>query len=243
VNATSICFATISSRSKSSLSNAFILNEFNLFIYDCQSRGLNPLKNEIYFVKRLVWDSQQQAKVGVATHQVSIDGLRIIAQRSGEYRGQTQVEYGATVLFNEVNVPEYAEVGIYREGFTHPVYARAYFAEYAQVYKGKDKQEYMGNMWAKMPRHMIQKCAEALALRKTFPDFLGNLYSEDEMSQADILPQQTTPEEVKELQSCQQCKAPVDVKTAKMSQKVLGDGKIFCSQHQTQIHNPKPKNE
>jgi len=138
--------------------------EFNLFLYDAQSRGLNPLRNEIYFVKR----------GGKATHQVGIDGFRKIAQSTGEYEGQTKTEFGSA----QNGIPEYAEVGVYRRGFKEALYARAYFKEYAQSYNGK-----LGTMWAKMPHLMIAKCAESLALRKAFPAELAGLYTGDEMGE------------------------------------------------------------
>lgn len=135
--------------------------EFNLFVYDCQSRGLNPLKNQIYFVKR-------GAK---GTHQVGIDGFRSIAQRTGEYEGQTPVKY-SEISAEGAKCPEWVEVGVWRKGFREALVARAYFKEYFQT----------SNMiWKTMPIVMLSKCAEALALRKAFPDDLGGLYTSDEM--------------------------------------------------------------
>src|SRR5207237_10601340 len=36
-------------------------------------------------------------------------------------------------------------------------------------------------MWRKRPRGQLEKCAEAAALRRAFPDVLGNEYAAEEM--------------------------------------------------------------
>jgi phage recombination protein Bet len=141
--------------------------EFEILWRGAVSRGLDPVKKQIHFVSR--WDEAKNKNVW--SSQVSIDGFRAIAERTGEYEGQDEPTYQRD--------PEegylIARVTVYRKG-RRPSVGVARWPEFAQM-KGTNPTY----MWKKMPYHMLAKCAEALALRKAFPEDLSGLYTPEEM--------------------------------------------------------------
>ena len=143
-----------------------------VFFHQAQRSGLDPFKREIYMITRK----------GKPTIQTGIDGFYKIADRVSRKTGGTwgisetlwcgQDGQWADVWL-QAGPPAAAKVTLERNGarFTVVALTSEYMAQ--------------GPMWQKMPARMIAKCAEALAIRKAFPEDLSGLYTADEMAQAD----------------------------------------------------------
>jgi phage recombination protein Bet len=141
-------------------------DELQLFLYQCKRTGLDPMTRQIYFMKR----------AGKMTIQTSIDGFRVIAERSGDYAGQDEP------VFEEDNGKLIkATVKVYRWRGEQR-YCAAVGVAYMNEYYPQAGQDFM---WKKMPHTMLAKVAEALALRKAYPQDLSGLYTTEEMQQTE----------------------------------------------------------
>lgn len=150
-------------------------DEFALFIGTANRLGLDPFAKQIYAVKR----RDHRNNIDVMTVQVSIDGFRVTAARTGQLDGQGGPWWcgddGEWVeAWLRPNPPAAAKVLVYRRGCTHPFTGVATFKSYVQK----------SPMWDRLPDVMLAKCAEALALRKAFPSELSGVYAPEEMAQA-----------------------------------------------------------
>ncbi len=162
-------------------------DEFALFLHQCERTGLNPFARQIYCLGRRTRDDAGNWVVAMVT-QVGIDGQRLVAERTGLYRGQTvPVFFDAAGNAREVwldtrKPPVACKVGVMKEGFAEPLYVVALYDEYVQ--RKRDNQP--AAMWANKPTVMLAKCAEAAALRKAFPQELSGLYTEEEVPPENI---------------------------------------------------------
>lgn len=175
-------------------------HEIERFRIVCERTGLDPFSRQIYarVQNRNVKKGDKWEKVPEVVIITSIDGLRSIAERSCEYRGQTAPEwyylnddtgkpgwYDVCIIKrdpkgNPLTIIDSCRVGVKRKDFDAPVYGIANYASFA-VYE-KDGEKWVPSLfWKKMPEHMIAKVAEAQALRKAFPALAQGLYIEEEI--------------------------------------------------------------
>src|SRR5262245_28217205 len=159
-------------------------DELALFLQIAKRTGLDPFDRQIYFIKRKQKNKRSGEWEEIGQTQVSIDGLRVVAERTGEMDGQDVHWCGADGSWADVwlqdTPPAAARVVVYRKGCAHGFIGIARFDEYVQTYQDKPT-----GLWTKMPANMLAKCAEALALRKAFPKQMSGVYTREEMAQAE----------------------------------------------------------
>lgn len=152
--------------------------QLELLLYQAKRTGLNPITRQIYAIFRNSKEGNNWVKK--MTIQTSIDGFRVIAERSGNYGGQSEPTFAEDKNGNLISCK--ITVFRFRNDVHYPAAtAVAYWDEYCQ----KDKEGNLAKMWRDMPRTMLSKVAEALALRKAYPQDLSGLYTNDEMLQAE----------------------------------------------------------
>lgn len=145
----------------------------------CKARKLDVLKKPVHIVPMPYKDENDQWKKRDVV-MPGINEVRITAMRTGLYAGADKPEWGPPVGHLGVTAPEYCTYTVYR--FNHnqkiPFPATVYFEEACGT---TDYGKKLNAMWTRRPRGQLEKCAEAAALRKAFPEEVGNEHVPEEM--------------------------------------------------------------
>lgn len=164
-------------------------DELALFVQTSKRLSLDPFARQVFAVKR--WDSKK--RIEVMAIQVSIDGFRLVAERTGKYAGQLGPFWTADgkewlEVWLSKEPPAAAKVAVLRTDFREPLWSVATWEQYKQ-----EGREGITPMWRRMGPLMLGKCAESLALRRAFPNELSGVYTAEEMDQAGPVADYTPP--------------------------------------------------
>lgn len=158
----------------------------------CRARNLDIFKRPVHIVP--MWDSSRRQYI--ETVWPGISEIRTTAHRTRQYAGCEETEFGpeATETFSgrvkqngnwvdheiTLTFPAWAKVTVYKliEGHRVPYTAKVFWKE---AYATQGKADIPNSMWCKRPYGQLDKCAEAAALRKAFPEEIGNEYAAEEM--------------------------------------------------------------
>jgi len=146
--------------------------DFELFISHCRKYNLSPEAQQIFLVPR----------GNSFTTQVSLQGLRTLAFRTGIFGGTTGVEYvDKDGTWHKYWIKDYPPSGARdfanREGLVTPAHHFVKFDSFCV----RNNNGQLQNQWKQKPEHMIGKCATAGAIRAAFPDYFGGITIPEEI--------------------------------------------------------------
>lgn len=163
----------------------------------CKARNLDPFKKPVNIVPMY----SKAAKGYVETVWPGISEIRTTAHRTGGYAGIDQVECGPKIV-SKWTIPESTDERtgqvypssevevVHHEWMSHTVYRivggvrcafvgpRVYWLE---EYATQGRSDIPNEMWRNRAIGQHEKVSEAAALRRAFPEEIGNQYSAEEM--------------------------------------------------------------
>lgn len=155
----------------------------------CKAAKLDPMQKPVHIVPMSV----RNALTGKYEYKdVVMPGVglyRIQAARSNQYAGVSEPEFGEDVTCNlggvEITYPKWCRVTVKKivNNTIVEFTAKEYWLE---NYATKKDELAPNTMWKKRPYGQLAKCAEAQALRKAFPEIVGQHPTAEEMEGKDI---------------------------------------------------------
>ena len=157
---------------RSSLYPGADMDSVKMVIGYCTAAGLDPMQKPVHIVP--MWDGKAGQMRDVIMPGIGL--YRIQAARSGEYGGISEAEYGPDVTENlggvEITYPKWCKTTVTRivGGHMAVFSATELWKENYAMKGGKERSIAPNAMWTKRPYGQLQKCCEAQALRKAFPE-------------------------------------------------------------------------
>lgn len=155
-----------------------------MYVDYCRARKLDIMKKPAHIVPMNVKDAKTGKYTWRDVIMPAIYDYRATASRTGQYAGQDEPVYGQEIEYMGVTVPESCTVTVYKlvQGKIVPFSHTERFKEIAVCKKDNGRDVALNAMWTKRPYGQLAKCAEAGALRKAFPDEIGNELTAEEMA-------------------------------------------------------------
>lgn len=176
-------------------------DELELFGHVCTHTGLDPFLKQIFPVKRKTKQKDEKGFdkwIETMVIQVGVDGLRSIADRTGNYAPGQEPVFSYDKEGKLVSATSYIKKRT-PDGVWHTVSATAFWKEFAP--KDDPEKGKFNHFYNNMPHLMLAKCAESLALKRAFPAQTAQLVTHEEMLQnKDILIQEPEVEMLSEHQ-------------------------------------------
>lgn len=156
----------------------------------CKARKIDPMLKPVHLVPMMVKTGEKDDK-GYDKKEwrdVVMPGIglyRIDASRSGKYAGMSEPEFGEDITEKlggkTITYPRWCKITVRKIVHDSIVKftAKEFWKENYATQK-KDSEE-PNAMWFKRPYGQLAKCSEAQALRKAFPDVVGQEVTGEEM--------------------------------------------------------------
>lgn len=163
----------------------------------CRARGLDPMKRPVHVVP--IWNKDKRAYDESVWP--GIGEQRTTAFRTAQYAGCDETKFGPTVTEQftgmtgrdgqqrqqtiKVAYPEWAQLTVYRMLAGNRISIPGPRVYWLETYARLGRSDLPNEMWQKRPFGQIEKCAEAAALRRAFPEEVGNEPTAEEMGADD----------------------------------------------------------
>ncbi len=172
------------------------LESIKLALGYCKSNHLDPMTKPVHIVPMSVKNATKDKYEFRDVIMPGIELYRTKAARTGEYVGIDPAAFGEDVADDQevgITYPRWCSVTVYRlvDGEPRPFNSGRVFWKETYSTAGRDKKE-PNAMWKKRPYGQIEKCAEAMALRRAFPE-LGAQPTMEEMEGKSLDPNDRNP--------------------------------------------------